>query len=111
MDNIANGQINSFGIFLSDNFNNKNNNEIIILYCNIDQFDDFPLDILFESGEYEKMQDNIPLLPLIKSCNTLLNDLFKKLSNLDLLEFLDFQDLFNVENIQELNTMQICSPL
>lgn len=57
------------------------------------------------------MQDNISLLPLVKSCNTLPDDLFEELSDLHLLEFLDFQDLFDLESIQELNAMQTGLPL
>lgn len=34
---------------------------------------------------------------LIKSCN--INDLFEKLSNLDLLDFIESQDLFDLKSI------------
>ncbi len=54
MDNIANRWTNSFGIFLSDNFYNKNDNEIVISCRNTHLPNDFPSDIFFEGSEYEE---------------------------------------------------------
>lgn len=89
-----------------DDLNNNNDSETIILYCNVHLPDNHLSNFFFESHKYEAIQNNSISLSFIeKSCNTLLNGLFKKLFNSNFLDFIYFQDLFNVKNIQELDTM------
>ncbi len=110
MDNIANRWTDSFGIFPSDDFYNKNNGETVILCRDTHLPDDLPSDRFFKGSEYEKTQNNgiIRSSPPVKSRNA--DDLFEKLSDLDLQDFINSQDLSNVESIQELDTTQLDPP-
>lgn len=54
MDNITHRWTDSFEIFPSDNFNNKNNNKTVILHRDTHLSSNIPSDIFFEGGEYKK---------------------------------------------------------